>query len=148
MWVHWRQLGPFSGYSDEVIHGLPCERLLALGQEKPRQRIGPSAEIALEGSELVTSNRMLDRQPILEPSDPEPRVVEVDLVAAEADCLADAQTVPKHHEDQEMIPDPVPSGLGGVEQGGDFGLTQKILTPLMGVSRGRCVTFYISPIGW
>jgi hypothetical protein len=58
-------------------------------------------------------------------------VVEVDLVTAEADRLADAQTVTKHHEDQEMIPDPVPSGLGGIEQGGDFGLTQKILAQLV-----------------
>nr|WP_239992185.1 hypothetical protein [Rhodopila globiformis] len=148
MRVHRHQLGPPSGHSDEVIHGLPCEGLLALGQEKPRERIGPSAEIALEGSELVTGDRVLDGQPILEPLDPEPRVVEVDFVTAEADRLADTQTVTKHHEDQEMIPDPVPSGLGGVEQGSDFGFTQKILTPLMGVSRGRCVTFYISPVGW
>jgi hypothetical protein len=148
MRVHWRQLGPFSGHSGKVIHGLPCEGLLALGQEKPRERIGPSAEIALERSELVTGDRVLDRQPILKPSDPEPRVVEVDFVTAETDRLADTQTVPKHHEDQEMIPDPVPSGLGGIEQGDDFGLAQKILAPLMGVSRGCRVTFYISPVGW
>jgi hypothetical protein len=90
---------------------------------------------------------MLDRQPALEPPDPESRVVEVDLVTAEADRLADAQAVTKHHEDQEMIPDPVPSGLGGIEQGGDFGLSQKILAPLVGVGRSCRVTFYISPVG-
>ena len=106
-----------------------------------------SPEITLEGSELVTSDRVLDRQPALEPPDPEPRVVEVDLVTAEADRFADAQTVTKHHEHQEMIPDPVPSGLGGIEQGGDFGLAQKILAPLVGVGRGCRATFYISPVG-
>jgi hypothetical protein len=74
-------------------------------------------------------------------------VVEVDLVTAKADRLADAQTVTKHHEDQEMIPDPVPSDLGSIEQGGDFGLTQKILAPLVGVRRGCRATFYISPVG-
>jgi hypothetical protein len=57
-------------------------------------------------------------------------VVEVDLVTADA----------------EMIPDPVASGLGGIKQGVDFGLTQKILPPLVGVGRG-CATFYISPVG-
>src|SRR3954452_4890734 len=112
MRVHRRQFGPFSGHSDEVIHGLPCERLLAFGQEKPRERIGPRAEIALEGSELVTGHRMVDRPPILKPSDPEPRVVEVDFVTAEADRLTDTQTVTKHHEDQEMIMDSMPSVLG------------------------------------
>src|SRR3954451_20968136 len=115
MRMHRRQFGPFSGHSDEVIHGLPCEGLLALGQEKPRERVGPRAEIALEGPELITGERVLDRQPILKPSDPEPRVVEVDFVTAEADRLADTQTVTKHHEDQEMIPDSMPSVLGGVE---------------------------------
>jgi hypothetical protein len=145
--VHRHQFGPFRSHRDEVIHGLTCEGLLALGQEKPRERIGPSAEIALEGSELVTGDRVLDRQPALEPPDPEPRMVEVDFVTAEADRLTDAQTVTKHHEYQEMIPDPVPSGLGGIEQGGDFGLSQKILAPLVGVGRGCRATFYISPVG-
>jgi hypothetical protein len=59
--VHRCQFGPFRSHCDEVIHGLPCEGLLALGQEKPRQRIGPSAEIALEGSELVTSDWVAPR---------------------------------------------------------------------------------------
>ncbi len=36
--VHRCQFGPFRSHRDEVVHGLPCEGLLALGQEKPRER--------------------------------------------------------------------------------------------------------------
>jgi hypothetical protein len=48
----------------------------------------------------TTAMRMLDRQPILEPSYPKPRVVEVDLVTAEADRLADAQISALRHPRQ------------------------------------------------
>jgi hypothetical protein len=90
---------------------------------------------------------MLDRQPILEPPHPKQRVVEVDLVASETDRLADAQTVPKHRENEEMIADSVAPVFGGVEQSGDFRFTQEILAPLMSVRGGHRDTFYISPAG-
>ena len=88
---------------------------------------------------------MLDRQPILEPPHPKPRVVKVDLVAAEADRLADARTMTKHRENEEMIANSVATGLGGVEQGGDFRLARGIGSPLMRVRGGHRDTFYISP---
>ena len=74
-------------------------------------------------------------------------MVEVDVVSSETDQLADAQTMSVRRKDQEMIADPVPARFGGVEQGSDFGLAQKILAPLMGVRGGRRDTFYISPVG-
>jgi len=49
---------------------------------------------------------MLDRQPVLEPADPQPGVVEIDLVTAQADRLADAQTMAKHHQHEQVIADP------------------------------------------
>src|SRR5208337_1719072 len=128
-----------------VVHGLACERLLALRDEQPGQRIRPDSKIALDGSKLVAGDRMLDSQPILEPPHPKPRVVEVDLVTAQADRLADAQTVTKHHENEEMIADSMAPVLGGVEQGGDFRFAQEILAPLMRVRGGHRDTFYISP---
>ncbi len=145
MRVDRRQLGPFRGHGDEVVHGLACERLLALRDEGPGQRIRPDSKIALDGSKLVASDRMLDRQPILEPSYPKPRVVEVDLVTAEADRLANAQSVTKYRENEEMIADSMAPVLGGAEQGGDFRFAQEILAPLMRVRGGHRDTFYILP---
>jgi hypothetical protein len=46
---------------------------------------------------------MLDRQPVLEPADPQPGMVEVDLIAAQAYRLADAQTMTKHHPSEKVI---------------------------------------------
>jgi hypothetical protein len=135
----------FAANGDEVVHGLACERLLALRDEEPGQCIRPDSKIALDGSKLVAGDRMLDRQPILEPSYPKTRVVEVDLVTAEADRLADAQSVTKHRQNEQMIADSMAPVLGGVEQRGDFRFAQEILAPLMRVRGGHWDTFYISP---
>jgi len=143
--VHGRQRGPFRGHGDEVVHGLARERLPALRDEEPGQRIRSDAKIALDGSKLVAGDGMLDRQTVFEPSYPEPRMVEVDLVTAQTDRLADAQTMTKHCENKEVIADAMSAVLGCVEQGGNFCLVQKILAPLMGVRSDRCLTFYISP---
>ena len=140
-----RQRGPFRCHGDQVVHGLACERLLALRNEEPGQRILPDSKIALDGSKLVACDRMLDRQSILEPTYPEPRVIEVDLVTAKTDRLADAQTVTKHRENEEIIAGSISAVLGSVEQGGNFRLAQKILAPLMGVDGHHWDTFYISP---
>src|SRR5271170_8505932 len=91
-----RQPGPSRGHGDEIIYGLARERLLALRHEEPGQRIRASGKIAFDGAELVAGDRMLNCQPVLEPADPQPGVVEVDLVAAQADRLADAKTMAKH----------------------------------------------------
>src|SRR5271154_6939174 len=88
---------------------------------------------------------MLDRPPVLEPADPQPGVVKVDLVAAQTDRLADAQTMTKHREDEKVVADAMTSGLGGIEQGGDFGIAQEILAALMRIGGGCRSTFDISP---
>ncbi len=142
-----RQPGPFRGHGDEIIHGLARERLRALRHEEPGQRIRADGQISFDGAQLIAGDRMLDRQPVLEPADPQPRVVEVDLVAAQADRLADAQTMTKHRQNEQVIADPVAAGLGGVEQGGHFAVAQKILAPLMRIRGGGRQTFYISPLG-
>jgi hypothetical protein len=98
-----RQLGPFRGHANEVVHGLPRERLLALRHKEPGQRIRPDSKIAFDGSKLIASDRMLDCQAILEPLDPKPRMVDVDLVTAEADRLTDTQTMTKHRENEKVI---------------------------------------------
>jgi hypothetical protein len=57
-----RQLCPFGGHGDEVVHGLACERLLALRDEEPGQRIRPDCKIALDGSKAGTNEmRGFDR---------------------------------------------------------------------------------------
>ena len=89
---------------------------------------------------------MLDRQPILQSPDPEPGVIKVDVVTPEVDRLTDSQAMTIHRENQKMIADTVSSRLGGFEQGGDFGLAQKILASLMGVGGGCRATFYILPV--
>ena len=80
---------------------------------------------------------MLDRQPILEPSYSKPRVVEVDLVTAAANRLADAQSVTKHRENEEMIADSMAPVFDGVEKCDDFRFPQEILAPLMRVRGGH-----------
>lgn len=143
--VDGRQLGPSCGRRDEIIHGLAGERLLALRHEEPGQRIRAGGKVAFDGAEFVAGDRMLDCQPVLEPADPQPGVVEVDLVAAQADRLADAQAMTKHRQNEKVIADAMTPGLGGIEQGGDFGIAQKILAALMGIRGGCRNTFYISP---
>ena len=88
-----RQRGPSRGHGDEIIHGLAGERLLALRHKKPGQCILAGGKIAFDGAQLVAGDRMLDRQPVLKPADPQPGMVEVDLIAAQADRLADAQAM-------------------------------------------------------
>jgi hypothetical protein len=65
---------------------------------------------------------MFDGQAILEPPNPEPSVIEVNIIAAEADQLADAQAMTIHHEQKEMIPGSMPRRLWGVKQARDLGL--------------------------
>jgi len=68
--VDGRQSGPPRGHGDEIIDRLARERLLPLRHEEPGQRIPADGEIAFDGAQLVAGDRMLDRQPVLEPADP------------------------------------------------------------------------------
>src|SRR3954471_12535098 len=84
--------------ADEVVHRLAGERLATLRDEQPRQPIRPRREIALDGAQLGPGDRLLDRQTILQPPHPQPRLIEVNLVTAKADRFTDAQPVAVHHE--------------------------------------------------
>jgi hypothetical protein len=75
---------------------------------------------------------MLDGQPTLEPSHPEPRMIEIDLIAAQADRLADPQTMAVHHQDQQIIANALPALLGGIDQAGDLRLAQEVLAATSG----------------
>ena len=60
-------------------------------------------------------------------------MVEVDLRAAQAGRLADAQAVAEHHQHQEMVAGAVASRLGGLQQRADLGPAEEVLAPLMRV---------------
>jgi hypothetical protein len=85
------QAGARRGGRDEVVHRLPGQRPAALGDERPGQRVGAGGEVAPDGAQLVAGDRLLDRAPALEAANPEPGAVEVELVPAQADGLADPQ---------------------------------------------------------
>jgi len=72
-------------------------------------------------------------------------MVEIDLVAAQTDRLADAQAMAKHRQKQQVIADAMTPGLGGIEQDSDFTVAQEILAALMGIRGDGRRAFYISP---
>src|SRR5215203_5069137 len=138
---------PLGCRADEVVHRLARERLAALGDEQPRQPIRPRGEIALDGAQLGPGDRLLDRQAVLQPLHPQPRLIEVDLIAAKADRFADAQPVAVDHENEHVVAHAVPPGPGRVQEGLDLARGQEVLCPLVHV-RGRLGTaFYITPVG-
>jgi len=69
----------------DIIDGLAGELCLPLGNEQPRQVVFPGGEIALDGAQLIARDRMLHRQGILQTSYPQPRALQVDVVAAKCD---------------------------------------------------------------
>jgi hypothetical protein len=84
MRVDGRQAGPPGCGADEVVDRLPGERLTALGDEQPGQRVRAGGEVARDGAQLVAGDRLLDGQPALEAAHPQPGAAEVQLVVAQA----------------------------------------------------------------
>lgn len=104
--------------------------------------------MALDGAQLVAGDRLLDRQPALEPAHPQPGAVE--LVATQADGLADPEAVAVHHQQEQVVAHAVPSGPGGVQQLGHLAGGQVILVALVPVGgRGGAgrLTLDLSPFG-
>src|SRR5215510_14542936 len=97
-------------------------------------------------AQLVTTNRVLDGERALEPGDPQARAFDVELTAAHADGLADAQAVPVDHQEQGIVADAVPAFLGRLKQASDLRLAEEILRALVGIGRSS-VTLYNSPFG-
>ena len=149
---------PHGRRSDQVVDRLPREGVIPFGDEQPWQPVGAGREVALDGTQFVTSDGLLDRQAALEAAHPKSGVVEVQLVAAQADSLSDAQAVAEHHEQEQMVTCAVPSHLGGVKQRRDLALAEVVLGAFMPVSGAVCArpssfrrhsrraTLYISPV--
>ena len=93
----------FSPPRARCVDGLASEPCAALGHQQPGQVVLPRSKVALDGSALVASNRVLDAQAALEASDPQPRPLEIELVAPHLDGLADPQTVPVDHEQKGVV---------------------------------------------
>ena len=59
-----RQPGALGRRGDQVVDGLPGQWLTALRHEQPGQPIGAGGEIALEGLQFVTGDRVLDGEAV------------------------------------------------------------------------------------
>jgi hypothetical protein len=53
--MHVLETGALRRRADQVVDGLACHRLAALGDEQPRQLVLARAEIALDGAEFVAT---------------------------------------------------------------------------------------------
>ena len=146
-----RQSGALGCSTNQVVHRLPGQRLATFGNEQPRQPVCSQRKVAPECSQLIASDRLLDRQPALEALHPQPSPMEIDLLAAEGDCFADPQAVPEHHEQQQRVSHAMPASLRRIQQSREFALAEEILSALMSVRRnvrgGRSITFYLLPVG-
>jgi len=69
--MHRRQPGASGGLRDEIVHALTRERLSAFGDEQPRERVGATGALALDGAQLVAGDGVFDIQAVLEPADPQ-----------------------------------------------------------------------------
>ena len=132
-----RQAGTLRCRRNQVIHSLPGERLITLGDEQPGQRIGARSKVSLDGAQFVTGDRLLDGQPALEAAHPQPGAVEVEVVAAQAHGLADPQAVAIGHEQKQVVAHAMTAGLGGVQQPGHFSGRQVVLCCVRGDRRHR-----------
>jgi hypothetical protein len=65
-----------------------------------------------------------------EPSNPDCRSIEADIILPYIDCFATAQTVTVHHKEEQMIPDPLPSTLRRFQKAFDLGWIKEVLRPM------------------
>ena len=130
----------------DIIDGLAGELCLPLGDEQPGQIVLPGGEVALDRAQLIAGDRVLDAQAALEASDPQPRPLDIELVAPHLDGLADPQAVPVDHEQKGVVANAVAPLLCRLEQAIDLRTVQKILRALVSVGRSR-LTLYLSPVG-
>jgi hypothetical protein len=135
VWVDRLEPGADGGGGNQIIHGLPGQRLTSLGNEQPRQRVLSGGEVAPERPQFVAGDRLLDRQPALEAPHPQTCPVEIDFVTPEGNGFADPKAVAEHHEQQQMIARTVTAALGCVQQRGDLTLIEEVLRALVSVRR-------------
>jgi hypothetical protein len=60
-----------------------------------------------------SKTRMLNGQRVLQPLDPQPRLLEVHLIAPQTYRIRYPQAVPVYHQEQQMITNAVPATPGG-----------------------------------
>ena len=92
-----QQAGALRRGRDQLIDSLTGERLAAFGDEEPGESVQTGGQIALDRAEFITGDRLFDPEPVLETPNPKACLIEVDVVAAQADRLADAQAMTVHH---------------------------------------------------
>ena len=80
---------------------------------------------------------MFDRQPVLQALNPETRLLEIQVSDLHGDCLAHAQPVSVHHQEEQVVAAAVAALLCRLQQPLDFRLVEEILVPLMEVSGRR-----------
>ena len=95
------------------------------------QVVVSAGKVALDGAQLIAGDRMLHRQGILQASHPQPRALQVDVVAAKCNCLRHTQPVSIQHQHQQMVACPVPSVLGTLEQAIDLAGIEEVLAALV-----------------
>src|ERR1700681_3840928 len=69
-------------YADWIVDRLARHRLPSLGNEKPRELVGARAEVAFDRAQLITRDRLLYRERILQTLHPDTRLLKIDLVAS------------------------------------------------------------------
>ncbi len=57
---------PFASFFDEVVDGLTRHRLATLGDDQPRQVVVALCEVAFDGAQLMTLDRLLGVEEVLE----------------------------------------------------------------------------------
>jgi hypothetical protein len=95
----------------------------------------------------IASDRLLDRQAILQATNPEACLVEIDVIAAQADRFADPQTVAVNHQPEQMVAGAMSVAFQRFEQPVHLSGGQEILSSLMCVSGLAVVTLDIMPVG-
>jgi hypothetical protein len=87
-------------------------------------------KVTADGSEFVAFNRVHPPVRALQSADPQRSSVEAHIVNAKVCSLTASQAVTVHHQEQQMIPDPLPSGLGRFKEGLDLGWIKEVLPPM------------------
>jgi hypothetical protein len=150
--MHVMEADALSCGADEIEHGASREGLPTLREEQPWQAIFAGGQVAPDRTQLVTGDWMLDRSRIFQTPHPEPRLIEVHVIASQSNGLRDAKPVSVHHEDQQIVAHVVSTALRPQQQAIDLALAQEVLVALARIScrlRGRLIvlTFPISTFG-
>ena len=150
--MHVVEAGALAGGADEVVDGALGQLGPALGDEEPGQPVRAAGEVPLDRAQLVAGDRVLDREAVLGALHPQPRLIEVHIVAPQSHRFGDAQAVPVHHQHEQVVAGAVPALLRRVEDAVDLLRAQEVFVALMRVGCMRrgglgSPTFPLSPVG-